>query len=193
MAAGPSGVWIVDFYGNLSHFDGKKWSVEYPQTICSAPPPKGWSRWLDADEPARLAVTGDGRLWIFWHGLWQHDGEAWREIHVPGLDLTQALLIGHDDDSIWLRSREAELLSIRADGVIKARHTWREMGLSRKPEIPSLGVADSRIWVASSGGLLALNGDTWRNLGHPLDYDWIVGVLVAQHSSPWVLAVKELP
>ena len=148
---------------------------------------------MDADEPARLTVTGDGRLWIFWHGLWRKDGEVWGEIRVAGLDLTRALLIGHDEDSVWLRSGDAEVVSITADGVIKARHTWREMGLSGKPEIRSLAVAGGRIWVGSSGGLLVLDGERWRNLGHPVDYDWIVDVVVSPHASAWVLGLKELP
>jgi hypothetical protein len=193
MAVGRSGVWIVDFYGNLSHFDGENWTVENLKTIASAPPPQGWDYWLDADQPARLTMTGDGRLWILWHGLWRREGEAWGEIRVPGLNLTRALLIGHDEDSVWLRSEDAEIVSITADGVVRARHSWREMGLSRTPEIRSLAVADGRIWVASSGGLFVLDGERWRNLGHPLDYYWIVDVAVAPHGSAWVVGVKEVP
>ncbi len=193
MVAGRSGVWLVDFYGNLSHFDGENWTVENLKTISSAPPPQGWGYWLDADQPARLTMTGNGRLWIFWHGLWRREGEGWGEIRVPGLNLTRALLIGHDDDSVWLRSEDAEIVSVTADGVVRARHSWREMGLSKRPEIRSLAAADGRIWVASSGGLFVLDGERWRNLGHPVDYDWIVDVAVAPHGSAWVLGLKELP
>jgi len=66
MVAGRSGVWIVDFYGNLSHFDAEDWTAENLKTITSAPPPKDGL--AGCDQPARLTMTGDGRLWIFWHG-----------------------------------------------------------------------------------------------------------------------------
>jgi hypothetical protein len=193
MVAGRSGVWIVDFYGNLSHFDGKNWTVENLKTIASAPPPLGWNYWMDADEPARLTMTGNGGLWIFWHGLWRQEGETWGQVRVPGLNLTRALLIGHDEDSVWLRSEEAEIVSITAEGGVRSRHNWHEMGLSKRPEIRSLAVADGRVWVASSGGLLVLDGEHWQNVGHPADYDWIVDVTVAPRGSAWVWAVKELP
>lgn len=187
-----SGIWIIDFYGNLSHFDGNNWTVQNLQTISSAPPPQGWRYWLDADVPARLALTGDGRLWIFWHGLWRQEGGGWREIPVQNLDLTRALLVGHDEGGVWLASGEGIVL-VTADGRVGAHHSWGEMGLPRQPAIGSLAVAGGRTWVATSGGLLVFDGQHWRNIGHPAGYDWIEDVAVATDGSAWVLGVKELP
>jgi hypothetical protein len=193
MVADHSGVWLIDFYGNLSHFDGENWTIQSLKAISSAPPPPGWGYWLDADEPPRLTLTGDGRLWVFWHGLWRQDGEGWREIRLQGLGLNRALLIGHDQDSVWLRSEDSDIVSVAADGTIRALYSWRKMGLSRKPEISSLAVASGRIWVASSGGLIVFDGQRWKDMGWPSDYSWITSVDLAPDGTAWVQGVKEVP
>ena len=189
--AGRSGIWIIDDYGNLSHFDGLHWTIRSLKTILSAPPPAGWTYWLDADVPPRLAMTGDGRLWVFWHGLWWQDGEEWREIRIEGVDFTQALLIGHDADSVWLRlGGTSEIVAVTAEGRVTARYGWREMGLSGRPEIRALAASKGRIWVATSAGLLVFGGGLWQNLGWPSDYSWITDVALAPDGSAWVRGTK---
>jgi len=192
MVAGPSGVWIIDFYGNLSHFDDGKWTIQSLNVISSAPPPPGWNHWLDADEPPRLILTGDGRLWVFWHGLWRQDGEGWNEIRLQDLGLSRALLIGHDEDTVWLRSQGSDIVSVAADGTTRERYSWRKMGLSRQPEIRSLTVVSKRIWVATSEGLIVFDGQRWNSMGWPSDYSWIVSIAPAPDGSAWVRGVKVL-
>jgi hypothetical protein len=193
MVAGRSGIWVIDFYGNLSHFAAGDWTIRSLKTISSAPPPAGWEYWLDADEPPRLAMTGDGRVWVFWHGLWRQDGEEWREIRLHGMDFTKALLIGRDQDSVWLRSGDSEIVAVTADGRIRARHGWREIGLSRKPEIRALVVSKGQIWIATSAGLVVSDGRRWQNVGWPSDYSWITDVALAPDGGAWVRGTKELP
>ena len=189
--AGRSGIWVIDCYGNLSHFDGEHWTIRSLKSILSAPPPPGWGYWLDADVPPRLVMTGDGRLWVFWHGLWRQDGEEWREIQLPGMDFKQALLIGHDTDSVWLRSGDSEIVAVTPDGRVTARHGWREMGISRKPEIRALVESNGRLWVATSAGLVVFEGGRWQNVGWPADYWWITYVTLAPDGSAWVMGTKE--
>ena len=192
MVAGPSGVWVIDFYGNLSRFDGKNWTIRNVTDISSAPPPPGWGYWLDADEPPRLVLTDDGRLWIYWHGLWRQEGDGWREIRPRGIDFNGSLLIGHDDTSVWFRTKDSDILSVTPEGRIGVVYTWRQMGLSQEPEIRSLAVVGQRMWVASSGGLLTFDSQRWQNLGSPPGYPWVARVTVAMDGSVWVLGVKEV-
>jgi hypothetical protein len=57
IVAGRSGVWIVDKDGNLSHFDGTRWTI---RSLSGVVPPAGKD---SRDLRPFLAMTGDGRLW----------------------------------------------------------------------------------------------------------------------------------
>jgi hypothetical protein len=185
-AAGRSGVWIVDDNGNLSHFDGSSWTIRSLKTVLPAGPPAGED---DADRSPRLGMTGDGRLWVSWRGLWRQDGDSWLEVRSPGLSLAEVWPIGHDADNVWLWLwRTREVAAVTPEGRIAARYGAREMGVNERVSINGLAVSTGRIRIASSAGLLEFDGGQWRNRGLPPGCTTITNVALAPDGSVWVLA-----
>ena len=184
--AGRSGVWIVDHDGNLSHFDGSGWTVRSLNGVVPATPPAGrYSR----DRLPRLAMTGDGRLWVSWRGLWCQDGETWSEVRSPGLNLAEVWPIGHDAENVWLWLwPTGEVAAVAPDGRVAARYSAREMGLTERVRIDWLATANGRIWVASSAGLLTFDGGRWTNRGLPPGCTMVTDVALAPDGSAWVAA-----
>ncbi|HEY1185494.1 MAG TPA: tetratricopeptide repeat protein [Bryobacteraceae bacterium] len=183
MVAGRSGVWIVDKDGNLSHFDGARWTI---RSLGGVVPPAGKD---SRDYHPFLDVTGDGRLWVFWRGLWTQDGETWREVRSPGLNLAEVWPIGHDTENMWLWLwRTGEVAAVAPDGRIAARYGWREMGLTEPERFDGLVESHGRIWIASSAGLLTFDCGQWRNPGVPPRCTAITNVAVTPEGSVWVLA-----
>ena len=188
MVAGRSGVWIVDRDGNLSHFDGTSWTIRSLNGVVPAAPPAGKG---SRDRPPRLAMTGDGRVWLVWRGLWRQEGEGWREVRSPGLNLAEVWPIGHDGENVWLWLwRTDEVAAVTPDGTVAARYGWREMGLTESPRFDRLAEANGRIWIASSSGLLAFAGGRWTNRGLPPGCATITDVALAPDGSAWVLGEK---
>jgi tetratricopeptide (TPR) repeat protein len=183
IVAGRSGVWIVDKDGNLSHFDGTRWTI---RSLSGVVPPAGKD---SRDLRPFLAMTGDGRLWVSWRGLWRQDGETWREVRSPGLNLAEVWPIGHDAENLllWLW-RTGEVAAVAPDGRIAARYGWREMGVSGGERFDGLAISNGRIWIASSAGLLTFDGGQWRNQGVPPKCTVITNVALAPDGSVWVLA-----
>lgn len=194
IVAGRSGIWVIDFHGNLSRFDGDHWTIRNLKVISSEPPPDGWSYWLDADYPPRLVMTGDGRLWVWWHGLWIEDGEEWRSIRLEGIDIRQAVPIGHDANRVWMWfPRAGEMIGVTADGVVGTRYGRRELGLSGNGNVSALVASNGRMLLATNTGLAAFDGRTWQRKGWPEDFRWLVGVALAPDGSAWVKGMKEVP
>ncbi len=184
--AGPSGVWIIDHDGNLSHFDGISWTIRSLRGVVNMAPAAEDN---GADDSPRLTMTSDGRLWVSLHGLWRQDGETWREVHSPGLNLADVWPIGHDTENVWLWLwRTGEVAAVAPDGRIAARYGWREMGMSGRERFDGLAVSNGRIWIASSAGLLTFDGGRWRSLGRPPASTTVTEVALAPDGSVWVLA-----
>jgi tetratricopeptide (TPR) repeat protein len=186
--AGSSGVWIIDDDGNLSHFDGNSWTIRSLSGVVPAATPASED---SSDRSPRLAMTGDGRLWVSWRGLWRQDGEAWREVRSPGLNLAEVRPIGHDAENVWLRLwRTGEVAAVTPDGRVAARYGWREMGLPKRAGINGLAARNGGIWIATSSGLLTNGSGRWRNLGRPPGCTTITDVALAPDGSVWVLGEK---
>ncbi|MGA2434882.1 MAG: hypothetical protein ABSG25_06310, partial [Bryobacteraceae bacterium] len=187
IVARPTGVWIIDNYGNLSQFDGGRWTIRGLSAILPGSRPRGGE---EDSEPA-LSVTADGRLWIVWRGVWLLDGKTWREIRPEGVDLAQAWLIGHDPDSVWLWIRRTgEVVSLTAEGKIAARYRLRDMGLNGRINIGRLVAANGRIWLATNAGLVASTGSGWKNFGLPPGCMAIRNVDLAPDGSAWVVGAR---
>jgi len=186
--AGRSGVWVIDGEGNLSHFDGSSWTIRSLNGVLPAAPQAAED---DASESPGLTMTGDGRLWISWRGLWRQDGDAWREVHSPGLNLAEVWPIGHDMENAWLWLwRTEEVAALTPDGRIASRYGMREMGLTSRVRINGLAASIGHIWIASSSGLLQLAGGRWKNQGRPPGCTTITDLALAPDGSVWVLAEK---
>jgi len=185
-AAGRSGIWIIDHYGNLSHSNGNGWSVQSLAGIVPTAPPAGKN---SQDRPPRLAMTGDGHLWVRWRGLWRLDGDTWREVRSPGLNFAEVWPIGHNAENVllWLW-RTGEVAAVAPDGRIAARHGVQEMGFTESVRFNGVATSNGRVWVASSSGLLTFDGNRWTNLGLPPQCATLTDLALAPDGSAWVLA-----
>jgi hypothetical protein len=185
IVAGSSGVWIVDEDGNLSHFDGSGWTTQSLAGVVPAEPPPGQS---EGDDDPRLAMTADGRVWVSWRGLWRQDGDSWREVRSPGLNLAEALPVGQDAENVWLLLfRTNEIAEMTPEGRVAAHHGWREMGVPKSADFGRLAASNGQIWTPSSSGLLAFGGGRWTNRGLPPGCTTLTNVALAPDRSVWVL------
>ena len=186
IVAGPSGVWMVDDDANLSHFDGGSWTIRSLNGVMPDAQPAGTAH---PHRNARLEMTGDGRLWVSWRGLWRQDGETWREVRSPGLNLAEVWPIGHDAEYVWLWLwRTNEVAAVAPDGRIVARHGVWEMGLTANVLFNGLAASNGRICIATSSGLLTFGDGRWRNQGLPPGSVTITDVALAPDGSAWALA-----
>lgn len=183
--AGSSGVWIVDEDGNLSHFDGRAWTTQSLAGIVPAQPPPGQS---EGDDDPGLAITGDGQVWVSWRGLWRQDGDSWREVRSPGLNLAEAWPVGNGAENVWLSlSRTNEIAEVTPEGRVAARYGPREMGVPKSAVIGRLAVSNGQIRIATSSGLLEFGGGRWTNRGLPPGCTMLRNVVLGPDGSVWVL------
>ncbi len=153
IAAGGGRVWVVDEQGNLSEFDGTRWTIRKLDL-----PGVNWPARAARPE---LARTADGTLWLVRGGVWRFDGAHWTAVVPQGKPLTNPWLIGATDDRIWLRTGKT-LRSVSADGK-----AWAEYPTVSKAR--AVASAGGRTWIAVDGGILESEGQGWRRLEPPSD------------------------
>ncbi len=181
IAAGSSGVWVVDAFGFLSHFDGEQWNIE---DLNSQQPGANWMSRVEDDRP-RLAVTADGALWLTLGGVWRLDEHGWRTVRQDSPASVTAL-IGTERDRVWVRDG-AEIFSVKPDGSTGVRFEQRNLPISPRTEIASIAFSDQRPWVATTKDLLTLDGSKWQRLGMPPGVTLVREVSVAPDGSAWVV------
>ena len=185
--AGSSGVWVIDDYGNLSHFDGSKWSIQDLSSVLPASPSH------DHEDEARpgMAMTGDGRVWILWHGLWRQEGNQWREVRTDGGDLSLAYLIGQDAERVWLWLWDTnEIAAVSAAGMVGPRYGSKDLGIPERAHIKRLAVSGGRMWLATQTALLAFDGARWQDAGRPPGTVVVADVAVGPDGSAWVVGER---
>ena len=184
IVAGRSGVWVTDDDGNLSHFEGSKWTIQDLSSILLA------ARQNDQDDyelPA-MALTEDGHLWLRWHGLWHQKGDQWQQVQPTDVDLSTAYLIGQDGERIWLwLSGTNEMAAITSDGKVAGRYSVKDLGIAAGVTISRVTASEGRIWIASQAGLLAFDGTRWRNIGRPPGTVVVTDVAAGPDGSAWLV------
>ena len=165
LAAGGGQVWTIDRAGNLSHFANNAWTTQKLDL-----PGVQWSMW--PDRVPKLAVTGNGTLWLVYQGLWRYDGASWTR--VPGA-AKDARLLGSVPPGDYLDQGKkkasrgglwvfdaGELAGYDIDGKPVRRYSRRDLGLRNSATI--YGVAGrAPVWVAvSSQGLVWFDGSRWH-------------------------------
>jgi len=147
-------VWAIDGQGSLSHFDGAVW-----QTAPVVLPGIKWDP--DEDEP-QLARTNDGSLWILRGGLWKQEGSAWVAVKPGGEDARDAWLVGSTSEGIWLWD-DRHLGLVRPDQTT-AKFDRAELGLETGEGVNALTGTGGRAYLATTVGVLELNGAGWRRM-----------------------------
>jgi hypothetical protein len=181
IVAGRSGVWALDQEGNLSHFDGTKWTI---RSLADAMLVRAGD---DDDEEPRIALTGSDTLWVQWHGLWLQDGDGWRAVQPAGIDTAKAWLMGEDGENVWMWLWDAgEIAAVTSEGRVTARHALPPGALGRA-QIRRLVSAGGRIWIAGSSGVNLYAEGRWRDLGKPPGCRTIQDLALAPDGSIWVI------
>ena len=175
IVAGRGRVWVIDFWGNLSEFDGAGWTVrrlELPGV-----------NWNDDKGPwPRLARTEDGTLWVVRSGVWRFAAGQWTAAAPAGRSLKEAELVGATSDRVWLEDGET-LRSVSADG-----RTWTEYPVNHRVSAVASGAG--HIWLAAGGGILESSGSGWRRLELPgVGPKFIRSIAVGPDGRLWVLGM----
>ena len=165
IAAAKGQVWVVDRDGNLSHFDGAHWAIRKLDL-----PGVHWDTSRSA--VPKLAVTGDGALWLVFQGVWRCDGASWTRISGPS---NQAALLGVNPPSvrvengervsrpggIWIFDR-GEVQGIRVDGETAVRYTRHQLGLEDSAEVYEAVARPPVFALATDQGLVRFDGKRWH-------------------------------
>jgi tetratricopeptide (TPR) repeat protein len=142
-------VWVIDCWGNLSQFDGSRWTIRKIDL-----PGLKWHTEGENEHWPRLGRTADGALWLVWGGIWRFDGTRGRRVGPNGRSLREPWLAGSTGDRLWLREGDT-LWSVSADGS-----TWTRYPMGT----PVNGVvsANGRIWLATGDGIFQSHGAGWQ-------------------------------
>ena len=160
IAAGGGQVWVIDLQGNLSHFEGGRWTIHKVELEGEK-----WGNEPELKQPG-LSRTADGALWLVRSGVWRFDGANWVAVAPGGRKVEGAMLFGRTMDRVWLWER-AGLRSISLDGSTETAYTRAQIGLAERERFSSAVSAGGRTWFATSKGILEFDGAAWRHLAPP--------------------------
>lgn len=146
---GPDGtVWAGTLAG-LARFDGQRWRTGPAAWAIGAP-------WITA-----LEVDGAGRVWAgtWGKGLYQREGDSWRQSALPASDPITALAVDRGG-RIWAGTFGAGIATF--DGTTWASYTPRD-GLAG-PWVQALAVDQAgNVWAGTwSHGLSRFDGRSWH-------------------------------
>ena len=152
IVAAAGHVWVIDYWGNLSEFDGTRWSIRQLEL-----PGVNWRK--DKGPWPQLARTADGALWLMRGAVWRFDGAKWAAVNPPAVSLKDAWLVGSTGDRIWLRD-DMTLRSVSADG-----RTWADY--PREEYVHNVASTHGHLWFAIGGAIEERTGTDWRSVALP--------------------------
>jgi tetratricopeptide (TPR) repeat protein len=181
-------VWVIDDDGNLSTFDGSRWTI---RSLKQELPTISWGGDMSFRRPA-LALGNNGTIWLLWKGLWRlHDGK-WDEVRSDGRSQKDAVFAGKAAEGIWI-ANAAGLIALNAAGDVVARVTKAELGLARSGLIQGVATSGASLWVATNEGLFQREAGSWQKLPTPAPgVSNLDRLAVAQDSSVWVIGAPPL-
>lgn len=186
LTAAHGNAWVIDDDGDLGHFDGNRWTVRKVEL-----PGVKWDANEDADSP-ELALTDDGSLWIVRDGLWRLDGAQWVAVRHDGNEFKDAWLAGSGGKGIWVW--DAKYLRSVGPGGTLEEFDPKEMGLLPGESIYEVVGTGSHIYVATSRGILEVDGAKWRRLiPLPTGVQEVPGVRLGSGGDLFALATIENP
>ena len=183
IAAGPSGVWLIDRDAALAHFDGDDWTLE---NLLSTPAGVDWDERIEGGEP-QLQVAGDGALWLLLGGLWRKDQSGWREYPVKNVDWSGTQMLAHGSENVWLRTPRY-IFELRPNNSLGALYRPKDLPIDRDYGLFDVAQAEGKTWLATSKNLLAFEGGKWRRHGLPPGGTLVKEVAAAPDGSVWVVS-----
>lgn len=180
LAANAGGVWVLDFEGNLSHFDGRAWTIQR-----LAPMLPGVS-WGNAGQGIGLAAGSNGELWILRDGLWHYSDNRWAEVRPDGQEVIGARLVGESAGAVWL-AREREVQAITPAGRIESRFPTDLPALAGR-DIYRVVASGGKLWVATAGGFALFDGTSWQNVALPPQSGGILDAAPGSDTALFVVA-----
>jgi len=181
IVAGRSGVWVLDLSGNLSRFDGARWTVT---NLVESLLGLHWSGTPASGKPA-LALPREDWPWLVWEGLWRFDGKEWREVRPDGAGLPNARLLGQDPDRLWLLDGD-RVKAVTSSGAVAASYTRADLGISDTAPISRIAAAGGLLLMATGDGVLESDGGFWRRLASPLGAPAVVDAGLAADGTVWI-------
>jgi tetratricopeptide (TPR) repeat protein len=183
IAAGPSGVWLIDREANLAHFDGIGWSLE---NLRSTPAGADWDERLE-DGRLQLWVAGDGGLWLLLGGLWRKDESGWRAYPVENVDWDSAVMLAHGGRNVWLRT-PGYIFELTLNNSLGELYEPRDLPIDREYGLFDVAQAEGKTWLATSKSLLTFEAGKWRHHGLPPGGTVVKEVAAASDGSVWVVS-----
>jgi hypothetical protein len=183
IAAGASGVWVVDRAGSLSHFDGETWGIE---NLKDSPAGKEWTERI-SEYDVQLAVTGDGALWLALDGVWRRDTKGWREV-LPHIGSARFAMLGSDQDQLWFYDKQIH--KVNPAGVIGAGIEHKDLPLPKDAWIRAVANSKSQTWIAAPKDVLLYDGNNWRHLGIPAGMSWVRELAAAPDGTVWAVGER---
>jgi tetratricopeptide (TPR) repeat protein len=178
ITASGSHVWVLEWGGDLMHYDGKQWGRT------SLPPSSSAADY----EYSTLAATPEGALWLTLDGLWRFDGQKWEAIPTSTIPADVAILT-LAGDRLWLNSYSS-LFWISADRATSGQVSGSALTLKSAEYINLLAVRDTQLWVTTSLGILAFDGTTWQRLPPPGSNLTPIDVTTAPDGTLWAIFMK---
>jgi len=180
LAASSAGIWVLDFNGNLSHFDGSAWTFE---ALAGKLPGVTWG--IRGALRPTLAADDDGSVWILWDGLWHRSAGVWTEVRPEGRVVIGARLVGESAGYAWLGS-DGKVEAVTPTGVVAARFSADVLGSSVRDVYKVVSVKGA-FWLATPAGLAVFDGASWRNLGAPPQSGGVLDAAPAPDGGLYVL------
>lgn len=190
LAASAAGVWVLDSAGDLSHFDGQRWSYRsLAGNAAQSGPGATWGK--AAAQRAQLAAGDDGTLWLMLDGLWRFSGDAWSEVRPEGQEAIGVRLVGESAGSAWL-ARNGEVLAVSPDGRVHVRFHADVPGIGGH-DVYSVSATPGRLWLATAGGFAVYDGTGWQNIDAPPHSGGILEAVPAFDGGMFAMAAAPPP
>ena len=183
IAAGPSGVWLIDREAGLAHFDGINWTFE---NLRFTPAGANWDERAEYAEP-QLEVAADGAPWLLLDGLWRRDESGWSEHRMLHVDWCSAAMVAHAGSNIWLRT-PSHIFELKPDHSLGRVYEQQDLPIPSSYGLFDVAAAKGSTWIATSKNLLEFQDGSWLRHDLPPGGSVVKEVAAAPGGGAWVVS-----
>ena len=151
--ASDLGVFIIDWYGNITRFDGNSWTTQNAANVLPIPPLGGYGG------AASLTKTTDGTIYVAYNSnIYSYDGTQWKLLALLQ-SITVYQLYDGGDNFLWVVDNNNSLGVINLDG--QPTFTPRNAGLINTYPTQFL-ISNGVPTVLTSEGIYQWETNRWR-------------------------------